>query len=275
MFQEKTTMTLKSAIDLLREAGIDSPEYDARELFKLFCEPPILMNTECKAEGLMAAIERRASREPLQYIIGQVGFYREEYFVSPACLIPRSDTEILVDYAVKNIPEGESFIDLCTGSGCVAISTLKNTVGTSAIALDLSVDALKIAKKNSEHNGVSDRIEFTLGDACEKAYGGEIFALLSNPPYLADRVYESLEGEIFHEPKMAFVGGEDGGDFYRAITPLYADRIKKNGFIAYEIGYDQADLLRHIAEENNMSCEILKDLGGNDRVAVLKNTVTK
>ena len=270
MFQEKTTMTLKSAIDLLREAGIDSPEYDARELFKLFCEPPILMNTECTAEGLMAAIERRASREPLQYIIGQVGFYREEYFVSPACLIPRADTEILVDYAVKNIPEGGAFIDLCTGSGCVAISTLKNTVGTRAVAVDLSADALKIARKNAEHNGVTDRIEFIHANACEKAYGGEIFALLSNPPYVADRVYESLEGEIFHEPKMAFVGGEDGGDFYRAITPLYRDRIKENGFIAYEIGYDQAELLRRIAEENHMSCEILKDFGGNDRVAVLR-----
>ena len=266
----KTTMTLKSAIDLLREAGIDSPEYDARAIFKAYGCEAILATQESDNPELVSALKRRAKREPLQYILGSVGFYREEYFVSPACLIPRSDTEILVDYAVKNIPEGESFIDLCTGSGCVAISTLKNTVGTRATAVDLSAEAIEIAKKNAESNGVTDRIDFTLGDACEKAFGGEIFALLSNPPYVADSVYESLEGEIFHEPKMAFVGGEDGGDFYRAITPLYRDRIKENGFIAYEIGYDQAELLRGIAEENNMSCEILKDFGGNDRVAVLR-----
>ena len=263
-------MNLKTAIQILKSAGIDSPEYDARAIFKAYGCEAILASRESDNPELISAIERRAKREPLQYILGSVGFYREEYFVSPACLIPRPDTEILVDYAVKNIPDGESFIDLCTGSGCVAISTLKNTVGTRATAVDLSAEAIEIAKKNAESNGVSDRIEFTLGDACGEAFGGEIFALLSNPPYVADRVYESLEGEIFHEPKMAFVGGEDGGDFYRAITPLYRDRIKENGFIAYEIGYDQAELLRHIAEENNMSCEILRDFGGNDRVAVLR-----
>jgi release factor glutamine methyltransferase len=87
---------------------------------------------------------------------------------------------------------------------------------------------------------------------------------------VADEVYEDLEGEIFHEPKMAFVGGSDGGDFYRAITPLYRDKIANDGFIAYEIGYDQAQMLRQIAEACSMSCEILKDLGGNDRVAVLR-----
>ena len=263
-------MNLKTAIQILTSAGIDSPEYDARELFRHYGCEAILGSAESDDPRLISAINRRKNREPLQYILGSVGFYREEYFVSPDCLIPRSDTETLVDYAVKNIPCGESFIDLCTGSGCVAISTLKNTVGTSAIAVDLSVETIEIAKKNAEHNGVSDRIEFTHGDACEKAYGGEIFALLSNPPYVADRVYESLEGEIFHEPKMAFVGGSDGGDFYRAITPLYRERIAKEGFIAYEIGYDQAEMLRKIAEDNNMSCEILKDFGGNDRVAVLR-----
>ena len=263
-------MNLKTAIQILKSAGIDSPEYDARELFRHYGCEAILGSAESDDPRLISAIKRRKNREPLQYILGSVGFYREEYFVSPDCLIPRSDTETLVDYAVKNIPSGECFVDLCTGSGCVAISTLKNTASTRAIALDLSESALRMARRNAEHNGVSDRIEFISADAKAMAVGGEIYALLSNPPYVADKVYESLEGEIFHEPKMAFVGGEDGGDFYRAITPLYRDRIKKGGFIAYEIGYDQAELLRKIAKDNSMSCEIIKDLGGNDRVAVLK-----
>ena len=94
--------------------------------------------------------------------------------------------------------------------------------------------------------------------------------MISNPPYVTDEAYERLEKEIYHEPKKAFVGGLDGGDFYRHLTPIYKDKITDDGFIAYEIGYDQADLLREIAASNHMSCEIIKDLGGNDRVAVLR-----
>ena len=265
-------MTLKTATEILRRAKIDSPEYDARELFRAYLGDPLFPETECDSVELLEAIERRASHEPLQYILGSVGFYREEYFVTPDVLIPRADTETLVDFAVRNLPEGVRFLDLCTGSGCVAISTLKNTKDTTALAVDLSRGALDIARKNARHNGVLDRIEFLIADAKEPVECGEIFALLSNPPYVADKVYEGLAGEIFHEPKMAFVGGEDGGDFYRAITPIYRGKIAKDGFIAYEIGYDQAELLRKIAKENKMSCKIIRDLSGNDRVAVLRPT---
>lgn len=267
-------MTLSEAVKILTEAGIDSPLYDAREIFRKYTGGVAMLNTECQDQLLSEAILRRANREPLQYIIGEVGFYREEYFVSPDCLIPRSDTETLVDFAVKNLPEGARFIDLCTGSGCVAISTLKNTKNTTALAVDISTKALEIAKKNAERNGVSERLTLIEADALKAAQDGEFFALLSNPPYVADEVYESLESEIFHEPRIAFVGGEDGGDFYRAITPLYKDKIQKNGFIAYEIGYDQADMLREIAEKNHLTCEILKDLSGCDRVAVLRHAVS-
>ena len=263
-------MTLKTAIEILKTAKIDSPEYDAREIFRKFVREPLFFDTECDDPSLSEYVKRRASREPLQYILGSVGFYREEYFVTPDVLIPRADTETLVDCAVKNLPSGVRFIDLCTGSGCVAISTLKNTKDTTALAVDLSEGALEIARKNAERNGTLDRIEFLLADARGEIDCGEIFAVLSNPPYVADEVYTTLEGEIFHEPKMAFVGGEDGGDFYRAITPIYKDKIAKDGFIAYEIGYDQADLVRSIAEECGMSCEIIKDLGGCDRVALLR-----
>ena len=263
-------MTLKQAIDLLRESGVDSPEYDARALFSLYLGRRVMMNDSCDDERLIAMIERRKMREPLQYIIGEVGFYREDYFVSPDCLIPRSDTEILVDYAVKNIPAGESFIDLCTGSGCVAISTLKNTKSTTAYAVDISKSALDVARKNAERNGVSDRIRFIEADVTESALCDEVFALLSNPPYIREEVYLGLEKEIFHEPKIAFVGGRDGLDFYKKLTPMYREKIKPYGFIAYEIGYDQGEDLKKIGEENGMSVEIIKDLSGNDRVAVLR-----
>jgi release factor glutamine methyltransferase len=101
---------------------------------------------------------------------------------------------------------------------------------------------------------------------------GEFFAVLSNPPYVTSEAYASLEPEIYKEPTAAFVGGEDGADFYRTLTPIYKQNIKKNGFIAYEIGFDQAEIIKKIASDNAMSCEIIKDFSGNARVAVLRLT---
>jgi release factor glutamine methyltransferase len=216
-------------------------------------------------------VERRSAREPLQYIIGRVGFYREEYKVTPDVLIPRADTEHLVDYAVKHIPEGERFLDLCCGSGCVGISTLSNTKNTTAALVDVSPAALAVARENAEACLVSERAEFILGDITKSIPEDEVYAVLSNPPYVARSVYEALEPEIGYEPKIAFVGGEDGGDFYRLIVPMAKRVIKKEGFIALEIGYDQAALLKSLADEHTMSLEIIKDYSGNDRVAILKN----
>ncbi len=266
-------MTLKEAINILQESGIDSPEYDARELFRAFASIQsgiITKNTSSDSEELIMAVERRASREPLQYIIGSVGFYREEYKVTPDCLIPRSDTEILVDYAVKHIPEGEIFADLCSGSGCIGISTLKNTTGTRCESFDVSEGALALTRENAQMNGVKDRLTVTKMDLLRDAPKGEYYALLSNPPYIPKEVYEELEAEIFAEPKIAFVGGDDGLLFYKRLIPLSLDVLKPSGFIAFEIGYDQADSLKALAKINGCTCEILKDYSGNDRVAILK-----
>lgn len=266
-------MKLSEAAKILRSAGIESAAYEARELFSHFggFERAQLRVTdaECDSEELIRAVNRRAEREPLQYIIGKVGFYREEYKTDSRALIPRADTELLVDYAVEHLPGGARFLDLCTGTGCVGISVLCNTENTSAVLADISEGALSLAAENTELLGVSDRAELIRRDVTESAVEGEFFAVLSNPPYIARSVYEGLESEIFHEPKIAFVGGEDGGEFYRILTPMYKNRIAEGGFIAFEIGYDQADLLREIAAREGMSCEILRDLGGNDRVAVL------
>ena len=268
-------MTLNEAIDILSEAGVDSPIYDAREIFRHFggaSQSDLVTRRAVSANPeVLSAIERRAKREPLQYIIGKVDFYRESYTVTPDCLIPRQDTEILVDYLVKNLPEGANFIDICTGSGCIAISTLKNTKNTRAIALDISEDALAIAKKNAEENGVSEAVEFLCADALMTAVEGEFHAVVSNPPYVTELAYKNLADEIFHEPRIAFIAADNGVDFYRKLTPMYKNRLHVGGFIAYEIGYDQANLLLSIADENQMKCRILKDLSGNDRVAILEN----
>lgn len=272
--RQQTKMTINEAISILTEAGVDSAAHDARELFRHFGgyskSELLLSDIECSEPALIRAIERRASREPLQYIIGSADFYRESYKVTPDCLIPRCDTELLVDYAVKNLPEGASFMDLCTGSGCIAVSVLRNTENTYAIAADIDGGALAVAAENAHNNGVEDRLHLRRADLMHEVIDEPVFAVLSNPPYVSESAYKGLEGEIFHEPSHAFLGGEDGGDFYRALTPIYKEKIAREGFIAYEIGYDQADMLRHIAKENNMTCEIYKDLSGNDRVAVLR-----
>ena len=272
-------MKLSQAAKLLYYSGIDSARYDATILFEkiggykrqdLYLDDP-----DCKDPELIRAVDRRSQREPLQYIVGEVGFYRETYKVTPDCLIPRSDTEILVDYAVKNIPAGESFIDLCTGSGCIAISVLKNTHSTSSVAVDISEGALAVASENSKINGTEDRLTLLCHDVLSKAVEGEFFAVLSNPPYIRAEVYEALAPEIFHEPKIALVGGDDGLEFYKFITKHYKSRIKPEGFILFEIGYDQGEAIKTIAEDEKMAAEILKDLSGNDRVAVLRRQASK
>lgn len=265
-------MTLKEAIGLLRESGVDSPEYDARELFRAFgnIDGLITVGTSSDSKELADAVNRRAAREPLQYIIGSVGFYREEYKVTPDCLIPRSDTEILVDYAVKHIPAGESFADLCSGSGCIGISTLKNTTGTYCDSFDVADGAIALTLENAERNGVSSRLCAIKKDLLTEDIDGEYFAILSNPPYIAREVYEGLEKEIFSEPEIAFVGGEDGLLFYKRLIPLCIRRLKADGFIAFEIGYDQGQSLTDLARSYGFDCEIIKDYSGNDRVAVLR-----
>ena len=161
-------MTLKEAEALLQSAGIDEAREEARIIFERLGEIPRYKLTdlavECDLARVKDAIERRCTREPLGYILGEVDFYKDSSEVSPAGLIPRADTEVLVDLAVRLIPEGEFFLDLCTGSGCVAISTLKNTKNTTAAAIDISPAALKIAKRNAERNGVSERIKFREAD---------------------------------------------------------------------------------------------------------------
>ena len=270
-------MTLKEAESILSEAGIEEARHEARIIFAAVGGEPIYkLLSPCytsESKDIEAAVYRRAKREPLAYIIGWVDFYNERYKVTPDVLIPRPDTEVLVDYAVNNIPKGECFIDLCTGSGCVAISTLSNTEDTRALAVDISEKALAVAKENAEFMNVSSRIEFLEADVTKSAVSNGVFAVLSNPPYVSESAYRELEPEIFKEPEIAFLGGEDGGDFYRVLTPLYRDIIKDDGFIAYEIGYDQADLIAKIASENMMRCSILRDLSGNTRVAVLRKII--
>ena len=266
-------MKLSELIDRLKRAGIESAVYDARALFRhyggftdfaLYGSDP-----SSNDPALIEAALRREAREPLQYILGECGFYRETYLVTRDCLIPREDTEILVEYAVNHLPSGASFADLCTGSGCIALSVLNNTKNTTARLFDISEGALSVAKKNTERLGLTDRAELFLLDCLKQAPSGKYDAILSNPPYIEKEAYERLEKEIFYEPSLAFIAGEDGMEFYRAILTNCKNSLTEDGFFAFEIGYDQEEKIKSLSDELGFSPRILRDLSGNCRVAIL------
>ncbi len=264
----------------LERAGIESPKREAELLAMHFCsvrafELPMLRGRELSSPALASAVEKRCARYPLQYIIGSWSFMTEEYEVNENCLIPRQDTELLVETAIKMLPRDAVFADLCTGSGCVAVSALAARGDCRCTALELFPETLETAKRNAAKNGVEERFVPVLADVLKKPderlkKHAPFDAVLSNPPYIRKNVVEALSPEVRCEPRAALDGGEDGLDFYRAILENYKSLLKKNGFFAFEIGYDQGEDLKNLAAEHGFSCEILKDLGLCDRVAVIK-----
>lgn len=225
--------------------------------------------------GLLAAIEKRESGYPLQYILGEWEFFGLPFEVNESCLCPRPDTEVLVETAIELLPKNGRFLELCTGSGCIPVSLCKHRPDARGTATELFPDTLATAKRNAEKNGVADRIDFLLADLFDIEYfeyecKGSFDAIISNPPYIPKRDIEDLSVEVKHEPIAALDGGEDGLDFYRFIVGEYKRFLSPVGVILLEIGYDQGKPIREIAERNGFSCEIKKDLGGNDRVAVIK-----
>lgn len=212
------------------------------------------------------ALLRLENGEPFAYVIGEWYFYDETYKVSPDCLIPRPETEHLVEWLIKNLPQNGTFADLCTGSGCVAISTLAHRKDLTAVAVDISDKALELAKQNALINGVSDRIGFLCADVLlGSSLGNSRFdAIVSNPPYIKTDVIDTLSPQVKCEPLIALDGGLDGLDFYRVIYSRYKENVKRGGNIICEIGYDQGEDLTAL-----FGCQIMKDYSANDRIAIL------
>ena len=247
----------------LEEAGIENARFEARQLAQGFA-----------GEALSLAVEKRCGGYPLQYILGEWDFYRERYEVSEDCLIPRADTELLVEQAISLLPVGAKFLDLCTGSGCVAISTLRTRADTSAVGVDLFEKTLALAGRNANRNDVSQRLALVranvLQEPPKELPRGSFDAILSNPPYIRADVMPSLQREVQHEPFAALCGGEDGLDFYRAILDKWTCLLTDGGFILFEIGYDQKRELIALGEEKGLTVSVFKDLCGNDRVVWMR-----
>ena len=218
-------------------------------------------------------LTERGRRIPLQYLTGQAWFYGNCFSVSPAVLIPRQDTETLVEEAAGILETGWHILDMCTGSGCILLSLLKSCPNVTGTGTDLSPEALDIARKNRRALGVQeDRAVFYCGDLFEALPAGEEYdVILSNPPYIPTGVIDGLDPEVRdHEPYQALDGHEDGLYFEEKIAEEARRHFRKGqkGYLFLEIGYDQGTDIRRILERLGYHdiC-ITKDLGGNDRVA--------
>ncbi len=276
-------MTYRELCQRLRDVGIESAEWDAQVLVEHFCGANEAMRcrlspmeTINETDALTSAVERRLARFPLQYLIGEWDFWRQTYEVTPDCLIPRADTELLVEQAIKLLPHGARFADLCTGSGCIAISTLAERPDTTAIAVDKFAPTLAVAERNARRNGVLERLEFRCADVLlPNALVGErnLNAILCNPPYIRTEVLGTLEPELSAEPVAALDGGADGLVFYDTLLRDATAYLARDGFFLFEIGYDQGEALHRLGEKYGFDdIRVLRDLGGCDRVVYLSRT---
>lgn len=213
----------------------------------------------------LEALEKRAARIPLQQITGEQEFMGLSFYVNEHVLIPRQDTEILVEEAAKFLKSGMRFLDLCTGSGCILLSLLKLRPGAEGTGADLSREALKVAEKNRERLGTeASLIESDLFENIE----GSFDMIASNPPYIRRKEIETLMDEVrLYEPYMALDGHEDGLYFYRKIVKEAPDYLSPGGGLFLEIGWDQGEAVSELLREQGFQdIKVIRDLAGLDRV---------
>lgn len=220
------------------------------------------------------ALERRIKGEPVQYIAGRCEFYSMEFEVDENTLIPRADTEILVDECIKLVKEKnlKKVLDIGTGSGCIGISILKSCPEVLVCMLDVSEGALEIAKKNAENLGVLDRATFMKKDIlnAEPDEFEKFDLVVSNPPYIETETVKNLDDKVKnYEPESALDGGEDGLVFYRKITSVAS---KNSDYLLFEIGYNQGETVNNIMEEYFKDISLVLDYASNPRVLIGKNS---
>jgi release factor glutamine methyltransferase len=263
------------------EKGVDSPRLDAEVLLShiLKCDRiHLYVNFDRPLVGeelssFRQMVKARAQRMPVAYILGEKEFMGHSFRVTPDVLIPRPDTEILVEEAIRLLAEKEAprIVDIGTGSGAILLSVLKGTEGSTGVAVDLSPAALAVAKSNGERLGLADRAEFRLGDLYAPV-DGLFDAILSNPPYIPVRDMEGLSPEVKQEPEMALVGGADGLDFYRRLIDDAPRYLKEGGIVLFEVGIHQAQDVAELGKRRGFSAQrILPDYAGIDRVVVLSD----
>lgn len=272
-------MTIKELIttgeEKLKAAGIHDAANDARELLCTVTgkdRTGLIMYINSEVSNETAAryydlIEERASHTPLQHITGEQEFMGYRFIVTGDVLVPRMDTELLVEEAAKRAILGARILDLCTGSGIIGIALKKMCFGAEVTMTDISDEALKVARRNAELNKADVRI--IRSDMFRGLDPAEKFTMIvSNPPYIPSADIRELDPEVRdHDPMLALDGGEDGLDFYREIAADAPNYLLPGGNLLMEIGYDQGESVPDLLERTGFTdVQVLKDLAGNDRV---------
>lgn len=275
-------MTLRQIRDIsetkLKAAGIEAYKREARLIITEYTGlsgADIILKPDAEIkqdeeEKIISAVKRRTAGEPLQYILGWWEFYGVRMEVCPGVLIPRPETELLVELAVKKAEETEriKMLDLCCGSGCIAVAAAKQLKAAEIFAADLYDAPLQITSRNAEKNGV--KLNIVRADALgfpPEGLGGGFDIIVSNPPYIPSKDITALQREVRYEPESALNGGEDGLDFYRIISKNYRRLLKPGGVLAFEVGINQADAVSEILKNSGFSDIMhIADYAGIDRV---------
>lgn len=275
-----TTEILHSATARLTAAGIESARLDAEVLLAhvlncrrlyLYVDADKNLNP-AQVTRFESLITQRAEKIPTAYLTGQREFMGLNFAVTPDVLIPRPDTEILVQYAVEKLSAlkgNVTFADIGTGSGAICVSILKYVKNANAVTVDISKDAIDCAKFNAKKFGVDDRLKFYVGNLFEPLRGQKFHAIISNPPYIPTRELATLQDEVKREPNIALDGGDDGLNFYRRIVDAAPNFLCTGGFLAVEIGINQAHDVKNLLTKHFSDIKILKDLAGIERVVAV------
>lgn len=267
-------------VNRLSSYGIEDSETEAEIILNhLFgvSKPNIIFDRDREYDDgkILPILEKREKHIPIQHILGKWYFMGREFYVSPDTLIPRPDTEVLVENALNELNVGGCVADLCTGSGCIGISMLVYREDISSMLLcDISSEALKIAKKNAISNTVATRCEFLCGDITKDLPNRKFDMIVSNPPYIPSKDIEGLSDEVKKEPMLALDGGDDGLDIIRFLIGDGLNYLNENGKMLIEFGFDQGQIMDTLLTQKQKDgkikrYEIIKDYGGNDRLALI------
>lgn len=255
----------------VEDAGFDGLQLFAHhtgmDIAKLLADPDREIPQETE-KALWESVEKRCGGEPLQYILGSWEFYSLPFLVGPGVLIPRADTEVLVDEALRLLEDVENpkVADLCTGSGCVAIALAKNRPDATVYGVELSHEAAGYCKQNIEKNGATN-VTLLMGDVL-KGPGNlqNLHCITANPPYIPKGDIKTLSCEVQKEPVMALDGGEDGLDFYRMIIARWTKALLPDGMMALEVGIDQWEAVQEMLLEQFQQVYVVPDLNDIPRV---------
>lgn len=264
----------------LEAARIDSPVIDSRLLLQAAAEAsrtdiitdPHRRLSEAQQTLLEAFLARREAREPVSHILGKKGFWTIELKVTPDVLTPRPETEVIVDWTLKSIPETEPLhiLDLGVGSGTILLALLAERPGATGVGIDLSPAALEVARENAAHLGVEDRVVLAESNWAQGQPDESFDLVVSNPPYIAREALAGLDPEVRdHEPHLALDGGADGLDAYRILAPEVLRVLKPGAPFALEIGFDQSLAVERLMTEAGAErVRTLKDLSDKHRVVI-------